>query len=76
MTSADLDLQIFWGTENAREIANYVWDDRNPALIEPWPTMEPAGIRDAIAMVLGHDDVTGYLYELRELETMLEADDV
>lgn len=73
---SDLDLQIFWNTPNAKEIANYVWDERVPEVTDPWPTMEPFGIRDAMAMVLGHDNVTGYLYDLKELETMLEDDDV
>lgn len=64
----DQDLLFYWSTPGAREIANYVWDPRVPAVTDPWPSLEPATIRDAMVMVLGREDVTGHLFLPEELE--------
>ena len=71
----DLGLGIFWGTPDAKEIVNFVWDTSVPQVTDPWPILEPVSIRDAIAQLSGREDVTGFLYEQSELTQLLEAVD-
>lgn len=61
----DLDLLTYWSIPAARDIANFVWDTREP---EPWPKMDFLDIRDAISSLSGRADVTNFLYEVKDLE--------
>lgn len=50
-----------------------VWDTAVPAVTEPWPTLEPVSLRDAYRLILGTEDVTGRLYDLKDLTVLLET---
>jgi hypothetical protein len=69
----DQDLHTFWSTPGARDLANFVWDTRVPQVTDPWPTLEPVTLRDAMVAVLGTEDVTGHLYSLAEFSAFLDA---
>lgn len=64
----DEDLLLYWAIPASRDIANFIWDTDVPEVTKAWPAMEPASIRDAIAILTKREDVTGYLYSLQELE--------
>lgn len=64
----DEELLFYWATPAARDIANYIWDTTVTAVTDPWPTLEPATLRDAMVLVLGREDITGHLYLPEELD--------
>lgn len=66
--AGDEDLLLYWSIPASRDIANFVWDTNVPQVTDPWPVMEPQSIRDAMVMVIGSEDVTGFLYKLSDLE--------
>lgn len=71
--AGDEDLLLYWSTPAARDIANFVWDTSVPEVTDRWPVMEPQTLRDAMVMVIGSEDVTGFLYSLDELNRALDA---
>lgn len=64
----DEDLLFYWSIPASRDIANFIWSTDVPQVTDPWPCMEPRSIRDAMVMVIGSEDVTGYLYKLQDLK--------
>ena len=67
---------IFWSTPGAQDIVDFVWDTTVFQVTEPWPSMEPVTVRDAMTMVLGTPDVTARLYEIAEFRQMLALPEI
>lgn len=64
------DLLVFLGTPGVQEVCNFVWDTHLPELDAPWPhhDMDHLDVRGMIAFLTCRPDVTGFLYEVDELE--------
>lgn len=67
----DADLVTYWSTPGAQGIAEYVWDTEVPEVTNEWPSMEPVSVREAMVMITGRPDVTGYLYTLEDMRALL-----
>lgn len=66
----DRDLLVYLSTPNVEEVCNFVWDTHVPELDAPWPhhDMDHLDVRGMIAFLTRRPDVTGFLYELEDLE--------
>lgn len=47
---------------------DFDWNTDVPSVTAPWPHHETHTVRSLITQLSGRTDVTGYLYELHELE--------
>lgn len=67
-------LPIFWSTPNAHEVVHYQWDTDVPQVTQMWPQDEfhRFDLRTVVQAISGRFDLTNYLYELRELEALLD----
>lgn len=66
----EADLGIYYSTPNAEEICNFVWDTDVPEVTGRWAhhDVDDRDVRSMIAFLTGRPDVTGFLFEKRELE--------
>lgn len=73
LTELDMALPVFWGTPNAEEVENFVWDTNVEQVTQPWPHMEfhRFTLSTVVHALTGRVDPTNFLYELAELEEML-----
>ncbi len=69
----DSILRIYAETAENYPTLTQVWDTTVPAVTDPWPTLEPVSLRDAYRLILGTEDVTGSLYNLKDLTVLLET---